>query len=74
MIALAHDLGLNTVAEGVEDKETLEILKLLRCDIAQGYYFGQPAPREEMERMLPSRQYPDIIDNNTGLPLPLPRG
>jgi diguanylate cyclase (GGDEF)-like protein len=41
-IDLAHNLGLRTVAEGVEDAETLERLAELGCDCAQGYYLARP--------------------------------
>jgi diguanylate cyclase (GGDEF)-like protein len=41
-IELAHGLGLETVAEGVEDAETLELLRELGADIAQGYFIGAP--------------------------------
>ncbi|MBI3547073.1 MAG: EAL domain-containing protein [Gammaproteobacteria bacterium] len=41
-IDLAHNLGLSVVAEGVENEETLKILALHGCDIAQGYYLGRP--------------------------------
>jgi diguanylate cyclase (GGDEF)-like protein len=41
-IELAHGLGLETVAEGVEDGETLELLRQLGADIAQGYFIGAP--------------------------------
>jgi diguanylate cyclase (GGDEF)-like protein len=41
-IELAHGLGLETVAEGVEDDETLELLRELGADIAQGYFIGAP--------------------------------
>jgi diguanylate cyclase (GGDEF)-like protein len=41
-IELAHGLGLETVAEGVEDAETLELLRDLGADIVQGYYIGSP--------------------------------
>jgi len=41
-IALAHNLGLEIVAEGVHDKQTWERLKSLNCDIAQGHYISEP--------------------------------
>jgi diguanylate cyclase (GGDEF)-like protein len=40
-IALGHNLGLTVVAEGVEDRATLDALEHLGCDVAQGYYFAQ---------------------------------
>lgn len=42
VVELGKSLGLRTVAEGVEDAVTLEYLKSLGCDIAQGYYIGRP--------------------------------
>jgi len=41
-IAMAHSLGLNVVAEGVEDIETLNRLTELHCDHAQGYFISRP--------------------------------
>ncbi len=41
-IELAHSLGLTVVAEGIEDDETLEALRALGCDRAQGYYLARP--------------------------------
>ena len=41
-IDLAHNLGLKVVAEGVEDQETWDLLQILRCDIAQGYFISAP--------------------------------
>lgn len=49
-IQLAHSLGQKVVAEGVERTETLEILKQLGCDIAQGYLIGRPEPLDALER------------------------
>jgi diguanylate cyclase (GGDEF)-like protein len=43
-INLAHNLGLRVVAEGVEDQETAELLELLDCDCAQGYFLSRPQP------------------------------
>ena len=36
--------GLQTIAEGVEDAETLELLRELGVDYAQGFHLGRPAP------------------------------
>jgi diguanylate cyclase (GGDEF)-like protein len=54
LIDLARNLDMEVVAEGVEDRETLEHLKELGCDRAQGYYIGMPMPAAEfIERHLP---------------------
>jgi EAL domain-containing protein (putative c-di-GMP-specific phosphodiesterase class I)/PAS domain-containing protein len=42
IVRLAQGFGLRTVAEGVEDRETLEALRELDVDYAQGYYIGRP--------------------------------
>lgn len=47
-IKLAHNLGLKVIAEGVENKETLESLKNMGCDYAQGYYISRPIPAEDI--------------------------
>ena len=41
-IDLAHNLGLSVTAEGVEDRDTLNLLEILRCDTVQGYYIARP--------------------------------
>ena len=46
-INLAHDLGLQVVAEGIEDQQTLNILRQLGCDYAQGYFISRPVKPEE---------------------------
>ena len=46
-IALAHELGALTVAEGVEDEKQLEIYKNLGCDLIQGYVFSKPLSEDE---------------------------
>jgi len=48
IISLARDLGIKTVAEGVETKEQYLILKELACDMVQGYYFCKPMPLENL--------------------------
>lgn len=52
MIQLGHALGLEVVAEGVEEEEELRVLKDLRCDIIQGYYFSKPLPADMFEEKL----------------------
>lgn len=47
-IALAHELGLEIIAEGVENDAQLELLKQLGCDLIQGYYFSKPLEVSEV--------------------------
>jgi len=51
-IDLAQNMGLEVVAEGIEDKETLDTLEILRCDIGQGYHMSRPLPIEDLEQWL----------------------
>jgi diguanylate cyclase (GGDEF)-like protein len=46
-IDLGHALRLRVVAEGIENSETLELLRELGCDMAQGYFIGKPAPADQ---------------------------
>lgn len=48
VISLAHALGLEVVAEGVESTQQLEILRSLDCDFAQGFLFSRPVPASEL--------------------------
>ena len=53
MIAdLAHTLGMETVAEGVESEEQVILLREMGCDFAQGYHFAEPLPREAVSEFL----------------------
>jgi diguanylate cyclase (GGDEF)-like protein len=51
-VGLAHGLGLETVAEGVESKVAWEAAVALGCDLAQGYYLGHPMPAERLSDWL----------------------
>ncbi len=50
IIELGHNLGLRVVAEGVEHRSVLELLRGLGCDVAQGYYLSHPLTHQELER------------------------
>jgi diguanylate cyclase (GGDEF)-like protein len=50
-IELAHNLGLQLVAEGVEDQETLDLLAALGCDLVQGYHLARPMPADDLARL-----------------------
>ncbi|MFA6956939.1 MAG: EAL domain-containing protein [Thermoanaerobaculia bacterium] len=52
IISLAHSLGHEVVAEGVDDEETFKILSELGCDLAQGYYLTPPLPADELMKWL----------------------
>ena len=52
IIALAHGLDLNVVAEGVETDEQRKLLRLLRCDQMQGYLFSRPVAKDQLEELL----------------------
>lgn len=51
IILLAHTIGIQTLAEGVETAEQLRILTALGCEQVQGYLLGYPVPAEEFERL-----------------------
>ena len=52
IIQMAHSMDLKVVAEGVETKEQLSILKDRDCNYIQGYYFSKPLPESEIEKLL----------------------
>ena len=43
----AARLGMETIIEGGETAEQVEVLKELRCDVVQGFFFGRPEPEEK---------------------------
>ncbi|MGE5523060.1 MAG: putative bifunctional diguanylate cyclase/phosphodiesterase [Rhodospirillaceae bacterium] len=55
VLSLARELGLQVVAEGVEDEEQLRFLSEKGCPLVQGYYFGRPMPVDEFVDALRAR-------------------
>ena len=53
-VRMAKNLGLKTLAEGVETKEQMEFLKSIGCEKMQGYYYGKPQPFEETMKHMTS--------------------
>lgn len=51
-IDLARSLGMTVIAEGVEDAKTLDRLRALGCDGAQGFHIGRPVPSDELEALV----------------------
>jgi diguanylate cyclase (GGDEF)-like protein len=52
IVAMAHSLKLNVIAEGVETREQLEFLRERKCQQAQGYYFARPLDPQQFEAFI----------------------
>ena len=57
MIKLAKAIGAETLAEGVEQREQVDTLLSLGCEIIQGYYFDKPLSKDVFERRIINRRY-----------------
>lgn len=51
VIQLAQALDLHTISEGVEERDQVEFLKQMKCDLIQGYVFAKPMPVTEFEKL-----------------------
>jgi diguanylate cyclase (GGDEF)-like protein len=61
VIILGHNLGMEVVAEGVEDRQTLEHLSVLGCDLVQGFYLSKPLPPRELTSWLLTNYDPVLV-------------
>lgn len=57
IVGLVSDLNMNIIAEGVETSGQADFLRSVHCDMAQGYLFDRPLPREEFEKRLLNGAY-----------------
>lgn len=70
VIALAASLGLDTIAEGIETGEQLQLLRKLGCHYGQGYLFSRPIPKDEAELLLIGKpEWTDIFPQSRFLHL-----
>lgn len=56
IIDLAHTLGMKVVAEGVEQKHQMKVLKEYGCDIIQGYYYSKPLSVQDFEEYIMTKE------------------
>lgn len=57
IIHMAKELDMDIVAEGIETSEEFNYLKMLSCDVAQGYLFDRPLPKDLFEERLRNKKY-----------------
>jgi EAL domain-containing protein (putative c-di-GMP-specific phosphodiesterase class I) len=55
IISMAHSLGLNLIAEGVENVEQLDFLRQHNCNIIQGFYYSKPLNKPDFTEFLTSK-------------------
>ena len=57
ILALAKNIGVRVVAEGVETPDQLDVLKELNCELAQGHFFSKPIGHDEMAQLIGNHRY-----------------
>lgn len=68
VIAMAKELGIHTVAEGVETHEHVDFLREIGCESVQGYYFARPMPADEFQTQS-INEHPDVQETEYDLNL-----
>ncbi len=57
IISMAEELGMSTIAEGVENPDQVSLLRKYGCFRGQGFFFDKPLPKEDFERVLENPDY-----------------
>ena len=60
VINLAHGLDMDVIAEGVETREQIELLRKMGCVYGQGYYYYRPMPMKELQKLIAQKENIDI--------------
>ena len=66
IVSLAHNLGMDVIAEGVESADQLALLQELGCEYAQGFLFSRPVDKEAAEALLLARPFRTFAVVSTG--------
>ncbi|MEG0026742.1 MAG: EAL domain-containing protein [Raoultibacter sp.] len=66
IISMSKALCMETVAEGIEERFQVDLLKRLHCDYAQGYFFARPLPIVQFEQLVFKRQINDAASDRKG--------
>jgi EAL domain-containing protein (putative c-di-GMP-specific phosphodiesterase class I) len=61
LISLGRGFNRNIVAEGVETKQQIELLRRLKCDRMQGFWFSRPLAAEDASKLLPFNYEEEIV-------------
>jgi len=71
LVSATRDLGIVSVAEGVEEPEELDVCRDLRFDLAQGFFLGLPQPKPAISKSAAVPVGADSVEPEEGLPLPI---
>ena len=57
MVEFSKEIGLEVVAEGVDNQQQVDLLKKFKCDTIQGFFYSKPLPRNEFEKFIATNQF-----------------
>ncbi|MCP4388713.1 MAG: EAL domain-containing protein, partial [Gammaproteobacteria bacterium] len=66
IVAMAHTLGIEVIAEGIEIEEQKQLLLKIGCDYGQGFYLGKPTSAEALEQAYMHKNLRSVGDQNRG--------
>lgn len=67
IVSMAHALGMKVVAEGVESRQQLELLRALNCDEIQGYFISRAVPEEEVIHLMKKNVLHSLAPNSVSM-------